>query len=43
MMQKYSSGRNNCTLTMAQEELMWKPMFFALPKSSPFAKEINRV
>ena len=42
MMQKYSSGRKNCTLTMAQEEMMWMPMFFALPKSSPYKEEINR-
>jgi len=41
-MEKYSTQRNNCTLTLAQEEMMWKPMFFGIPKSSPYKEEINR-
>jgi len=41
MMGKYSD-RKKCTLTVAQEEMMWKPMYFAVPKFSPYKEEINR-
>jgi len=41
-MQKYSSERGNCRLTMAKELFAWKPMYFAVPKSSPYQEEINR-
>ncbi|XP_059350682.1 glutamate receptor ionotropic, delta-1-like isoform X2 [Daphnia carinata] len=33
---------NKCILTLAHEIKSWKPMFFAVPKSSPFIEEINR-
>ena len=41
-MGKYSSERNNCTLTMAQQELIWKPYYFGVPKNSPYYEEITR-
>lgn len=42
MMQKYSSKRNQCELAIAKEELNWKPAYFGLPKSSPYADEIRK-
>ena len=30
-----------CRLTMAKEELNWKPMFLGLPVNSPYNVEIN--
>ncbi|XP_046461748.1 glutamate receptor ionotropic, delta-2-like [Daphnia pulex] len=42
LMQKYSSERGHCRLTMAKELFSWKPMYFAVPKSSPYQEEINR-
>lgn len=41
-MQKYSSEIGNCRLTMAKELYSWKPMYFVVPKSSPYKEEINR-
>jgi hypothetical protein len=41
-MGKYSSERNKCTLTMAKEEMIWKPYYFGVPKDSPYIEEINR-
>jgi hypothetical protein len=37
---KYNAKK--CQLAMAYERTSWKPMFFAVPKSSPYIEEINR-
>ncbi|KAI9560828.1 hypothetical protein GHT06_011780 [Daphnia sinensis] len=39
---KYNAKGNNCILTLAYEIKSWKPMFYAVPKSSPYIEEINR-
>lgn len=40
-LKKYNSERIKCRLAMAYETMSWKPMFFAVPKSSPYIEEIN--
>ncbi|XP_046650840.1 uncharacterized protein LOC124341928 [Daphnia pulicaria] len=39
-LEKYNAKK--CQLAMAYERTSWKPMFFAVPKSSPYIEEINR-
>ncbi|XP_057372903.1 glutamate receptor ionotropic, delta-1-like isoform X1 [Daphnia carinata] len=41
-MKNYNKKGKKCTLAFAQEIKSWKPMFFGVPKSSPFIEEINR-
>ncbi|EFX69516.1 hypothetical protein DAPPUDRAFT_113577 [Daphnia pulex] len=43
-LQKYNSERVKCRLAMAYQKQVqsWKPMFLAVPKSSPYTEEINR-
>ncbi|XP_057372280.1 uncharacterized protein LOC130693174 [Daphnia carinata] len=41
-MQKYSSERGKCLLTMAKEKTTWANMFLAVPKTSPYKEEIER-
>ncbi|KAI9561069.1 hypothetical protein GHT06_012025 [Daphnia sinensis] len=41
-MQKYSSERGECLLTLAKEKRTWANMFLALPKTSPYKEEIER-
>ncbi|XP_046650897.1 uncharacterized protein LOC124341986 [Daphnia pulicaria] len=40
----YNSERVKCRLAMAYQKQVqsWKPMFLAVPKSSPYTEEINR-
>nr|CAH0098786.1 unnamed protein product [Daphnia galeata] len=40
-LKKYNSERIKCRLAMAYENFSWKPMFLAVPKSSPYIEEIN--
>ena len=42
MIKKYSSEHGNCKLTLGQETLGWHPMYFGVPKSSPYVTEINK-
>ena len=42
LMQKFSSERGKSLLTLAKERAEFQHMFFAVPKSSPYIKEINR-
>ena len=41
LLRKYNSERR-CRLTMAFESTSWRPMYLAVPKSSPYKEEINR-
>ncbi|XP_059350795.1 glutamate receptor ionotropic, delta-2-like [Daphnia carinata] len=41
-MQKHSSERGKCLLTMAKEKTTWANMFLAVPKTSPYKEEIER-
>ncbi|KZS18090.1 Uncharacterized protein APZ42_016142 [Daphnia magna] len=41
-MQKHSSERGKCLLTLAKEKTTWANMFLAIPKTSPYKEEIER-
>ncbi|KAK4005333.1 hypothetical protein OUZ56_007050 [Daphnia magna] len=41
-LENYNAKGNKCILTLAHEIKSWKPMFYGVPKSSPFIEEINR-
>ncbi|EFX79396.1 hypothetical protein DAPPUDRAFT_319673 [Daphnia pulex] len=40
LLRKYNA--KSCRLAMAFESTSWKPMYLAVPKSSPYKEEINR-
>ena len=41
-LRKYNLERVKCRLARAYEKTLWRPMFLAVPKSSPYIEEINR-
>ncbi|KAI9556283.1 hypothetical protein GHT06_018857 [Daphnia sinensis] len=41
-LRKNNLEREKCRLAMAHETMSWKPMFMAVPKTSPYIEEINR-
>nr|CAH0099274.1 unnamed protein product [Daphnia galeata] len=41
-LRKYNLERVKCRLALAYEKTLWRPMFLAVPKSSPYIEEINR-
>ncbi|XP_057374702.1 glutamate receptor 2-like isoform X1 [Daphnia carinata] len=41
-LKKHNLQREKCRLAMAHETMSWKPMFCAVPKTSPYIEEINR-
>ncbi|XP_046459653.1 uncharacterized protein LOC124206066 [Daphnia pulex] len=42
LLKKYNSERTQCRLALAYEKMSWKPMFYGVPKSSPYIEEINQ-
>ncbi|XP_046650818.1 glutamate receptor ionotropic, delta-2-like [Daphnia pulicaria] len=42
LLKNYNSERTQCRLALAYEKMSWKPMFYGVPKSSPYIEEINQ-